>query len=132
MWYQCLGTAAPNYVHSIYASLVPGLQGLSIDAWPPPSDPSWGISPLEITAVLPASSSEKQPDDVTSYFLECMLDFMVSQAPKIHWNDGFQMWAKSIDFLYERFKEFYLPRIFPGFQIYTDIYKPNLGKFFSY
>jgi hypothetical protein len=128
IWYQCLGKSAPNYVHGMFSSLVPGIGGLTV--WPPPSDPSWGITPLEITPVLPANPGEKQPDDLTSYFLECVLDYMVSQAPRIHWKDGAQMWAKSIDFLYERFKEFYLPRIFPAFIVDTDIYKPKLGEFF--
>lgn len=159
MWYQCLGTAAPAYVHSMFASLVPGL-GAAI-TWPPPSDPSMGIAPFEITPVLVASPGERQPEDLSSHFMELLLDFMVSQgtlweilpliviitrkihnenssnshnsffftaAPRIHWNEGSPMWGKSIEFLYERFKEYYLPRIFGDFKIYTDIYKPYLGE----
>ncbi|CAL8089966.1 unnamed protein product [Orchesella dallaii] len=124
MWYQCLGTAAPVYVHSMFASLVPGLG--AIQSWPPPSDPSMGIAPFEITPVLVASPGERQPEDLSSHFMELLLDFMVSQAPRIHWNEGSPMWGKSIEFLYERFKEYYLPRIFGEFKIITDIYKPNL------
>lgn len=127
MWYQCLGTAAPAYVHTMFASLVPGLPGG--ETWPPACDQSWGVGPYEITPVLPISSSERQPEDTTSYFLELLLDCMVSQAPKLHWNEGSQMWAKSIEFLYERFKELYLSRIFHDFQITTDIYKPHLGMY---
>lgn len=127
MWYQCLGTAAPAYVHSMFAALVPGLPGA--EPWPPAGDISFGVAPYEITPVLPASSNEKLPDDVTPFFLELLLDFTVSQAPKIHWNDGGIMWSRSIEFLYERFKELYLPRIFHDFQVKTDIYKPYLGMF---
>lgn len=78
------------------------------ESWPPPSDPSFEASPYEITPVLPASSGDRQllPEDPTSYFLELLLDCMVSQAPKIHWNDGSQMWSRSIEFLYEKFKVF--------------------------
>jgi hypothetical protein len=126
MWYQCLGTAAPKYVHWMFASLVPGLPG-SV-TWPPAGDPEFGVAPYEITPVLPSSPGERQPDDITSYFLELLLDFMVSQAPKILWNDGSQMWSRSIEFLYERFKELYLPRIFHDFETVTDIFKPHLGK----
>lgn len=125
MWYQCLGTAAPPYVHSMFASLVPGLG--ATPTWPPPSDPSIGIAPFEITPVLVASPGERQPEDLSSHFMELLLDFIVSQAPRIHWNEGSPMWAKSIEFLYERFKEYYLPRIFGEFKIFTDIYKPHLG-----
>ncbi|XP_035704350.1 ral GTPase-activating protein subunit alpha-1 isoform X3 [Folsomia candida] len=126
MYYQCLGTAGPAYVHTMFASLVPGLPGA--ESWPPPSDPSFEASPYEITPVLPASSGDRQllPEDPTSYFLELLLDCMVSQAPKIHWNDGSQMWSRSIEFLYEKFKELYLPRIFSDFNVTTDIYKPSL------
>lgn len=124
--YQCLNTAAPAYVHTMFASLVPGLPG-GPATWPPPGDTSFGASPYEITPVLPASSSDRLPEDPTGFFLELLLDFMVSQAPKIHWNDGIQMWSRSIEFLYEKFKELYLPRIFIDFHVTTDIYKPSLG-----
>jgi len=94
-------------------------------------DPGLGVSPLEITPIIPASSGGKQPEDSPAYYLECILDFMVSQAPKIHWNAGPEMWAQSIDFLYERFKELYVQKIFPNFEILTDIYTPVLGQFLT-
>jgi hypothetical protein len=128
MWYQSLGTSAPEYVDSMFASLVPGLPGPS---WPPVVDSSLGASPYEITPVLPPSSAEKLPEDLTSFFLELLLDYMVSQAPKIHWNEGSTMWSRSIEFLYEKFKELYLPRIFHDFKVTTDIYKPLLGNFIN-
>lgn len=127
MWYQCLGGAAPSYVHAMFASLVPGLPGAG--TWPPPADSSLGIAAFEITPVMPTTSGERLPDDATSFFLEWLLDCMVSQVPKIHWNDGSVMWSRSIEFLYERFRELYLPRIFQDFKVNTDIYKPHLGQF---
>lgn len=110
--------------------MVPGFGPSLSSAWPPPAEEAaMGVAPLEINPIVPVSSTEKQPEDPSSYFLECILDFMVSQSPKIHWNDGPEMWTKCIDFLYERFKEFYLPQLFPNFKVVTDIYKPALGLF---
>jgi len=113
----------------MFASLVPGI-GISIN-WPPPClETSSAITYLEITPVLPAHVGERQPDDISTFFMECLLDYMVSQAPKIQWNDGSPMWPKSIDFLYERFKEFYIPVLFADFKVTTDIYKPHAGTYY--
>lgn len=50
------------------------------------------------------------------------------QVPRIEWRDKTYKQYRSFMFLFERFKQYYLPHIFPTFCQATSLYKPNLGK----
>lgn len=36
-----------------------------------------GVHPSEITSLVPPSSGDKQPNDLTKYFLDALLEYMV-------------------------------------------------------
>ncbi|XP_065226643.1 ral GTPase-activating protein subunit alpha-1 isoform X2 [Planococcus citri] len=85
------------------------------------------VSPAEILPVYPPPSGEKPPEDAMKFFLESLLDCMVTQVPRIKWND---LWNdrrnKCFTFLFEKFKKYYLPVIFRDYSDKTNIYDPVL------
>ncbi|XP_063231262.1 LOW QUALITY PROTEIN: ral GTPase-activating protein subunit alpha-1 [Bacillus rossius redtenbacheri] len=137
LWYQALGDNAPDSIHAIFATLVPGfpspipgcgLPALSRNSTSVFHDSSHGpVNPVEIQPLLPPQSGEKPPEeDVSRYFLEALLEFMVTQVVKIEWRDKVGKQGKCFNFLFEKFKQYYLPHIFPQFSHATSIYKPVL------
>ncbi|XP_075222670.1 putative Rho GTPase-activating protein CG5521 [Lycorma delicatula] len=138
LWYQALGDNAPETLHAIFATLVPGFPspfpqfpGLTALNNPPSAtvfhDGQQGpVSPVEIQAIFPPQSGEKQPDDPMKYFLEALLEFMVTQVSRVEWRDKFYKQHKCFTFLFERFKQYYLPHIFPTFSYDTSLYVPIL------
>ncbi|GFG28404.1 hypothetical protein Cfor_11332, partial [Coptotermes formosanus] len=152
LWYQALGDSAPDTLHAIFATLVPGfpspfpgqgLPALSRSSTSVFHDTSHGefvelsllkisfvvtgpVNPVEIQPLLPPQSGEKQPDDSMRFFLDALLEFVVSQVTKIEWRDRLCKQQKCFVFLFERFKQYYLPHIFPQFSFATSLYKPVL------
>ncbi|KAF8789182.1 Ral GTPase-activating protein subunit alpha-1 like protein [Argiope bruennichi] len=85
------------------------------------------ISPIEIMPILPPLSGEQLPDDCTRFYLDCLLEYMVSQVCKVEWKDKSEArYLKSFQFLFEKFKKYYLPHIFPGFSCTTNLFSPTL------
>ncbi|PSN31580.1 hypothetical protein C0J52_21547 [Blattella germanica] len=128
LWYQALGDNAPDALHAIFATLVPGFPspfpGLGLATMNRTSasvfhDTSHGpVSAVEIQPLFPPQSGEKQPDDPMrnhSY-----------RVTKIEWRDRLCKQHKCFMFLFERFKQYYLPHIFPQFSFATSLYKPVL------
>lgn len=138
LWYQALGDMAPNAIHAMFATLVPGFPspypGLGLDSLgkasshgPTLHDTNQGrVCPVEILPVFPPQSGEKQPENLSNFFLEALLDFLVTQVGRIEWRDKICRQHKCFMFLFDRFKLYYLPHIFPDFSSSTSLYKPNL------
>ncbi|XP_069689068.1 probable Rho GTPase-activating protein CG5521 isoform X3 [Periplaneta americana] len=136
LWYQALGDNAPEAIHAVFATLVPGFPspypGLGLPSLSRTStsvfhDASPGpVNVVEIQPMLPPQSGEKQPDDLMRFFLDALLEFIVSQVTKIEWRDRLCRQHKCFMFLFERFKQYYLPHIFPQFSFATSLYKPVL------
>ncbi|CAL1264601.1 unnamed protein product [Larinioides sclopetarius] len=85
------------------------------------------ISPIEIMPILPPLSGEQLPDDCTRFYLDCLLEYMVSQVCKVEWKDKSEArYLKSFQFLFEKFKKYYLPHIFPGFSCTMNLFSPTL------
>ncbi|XP_049857449.1 probable Rho GTPase-activating protein CG5521 isoform X1 [Schistocerca gregaria] len=136
LWYQALGDNAPDSLHAIFATLVPGfpspfpgmgLPALSHNSASVFHDATAGpVCPVEIQPLLSPQSGEKQPEDPTRFFLDALLEFMVSQVTKVEWRDRVNRQHKCFTFLFERFKQYYLPHIFPEFSHMTSLYKPVL------
>ena len=38
------------------------------------------VGPVDVVPILPPQGSEKTPDDLTRFFLECLMDNMVTQV----------------------------------------------------
>uniref|UniRef100_T1JGD1 Rap-GAP domain-containing protein n=1 Tax=Strigamia maritima TaxID=126957 RepID=T1JGD1_STRMM len=135
LWYQALGEAAPSELNYIYSCLVPGLQpkitlesiisgSIGADKH---STEMVAVNPIEIYPLLPPQIGEKQPENLTQFFLENLLDLMVTQVIRIEWREKSSYKQQScFNFLFERFKKHYLLFIFPDFSCSTSLYKPNL------
>lgn len=41
---------------------------------------SVAVGPVEVSVILPPQGAEKAPDDLTRFFLECLMDNMVTQV----------------------------------------------------
>uniref|UniRef100_A0A8D8VA16 Probable Rho GTPase-activating protein CG5521 n=2 Tax=Cacopsylla melanoneura TaxID=428564 RepID=A0A8D8VA16_9HEMI len=138
LWYQALGENAPIWADAMFATLVPGFSspipgqpGLTALANPPSNtvfhDPNQGpVSPSEILPVYPPQSGEKHPDDSMKFYLETLLEAIVTQIVKIEWKDKQYSQYKSFTFLFDKFKQYYQKLIFPQYANKTDIYVPNI------
>ncbi|XP_076041404.1 ral GTPase-activating protein subunit alpha-2 isoform X2 [Oratosquilla oratoria] len=122
LWYLIVGEGKTAEMDRMFASLIPGFPVAPMGA----SDfGQLGISYVEASPILPPSSAEKTPDDLTSYLLRSLLDFMVTQVRRVEWRDKAQH-PKSFAFLFSSFRTAYLPFIFPNFSSSNSLYKPNL------
>lgn len=55
------------------------------------------------------------------------------QVPRIMWKDMKNCQRRCFNFLFEKFKEYYLPVIFPDYSISTSIYRQTTGiMYFNY
>ena len=86
------------------------------------------INPAEICPLIPPQSGErwKSPEtDLTRIFLDVLLELMVTQIPLIEWKDEVKedRQRQCFDFLFERFKMYYMPHIFPDFNWHMSLYR---------
>lgn len=134
MWYQALNDNAPDYVHNMFQTLVPGLNSPSLA----PVQISGSVfhdtsaqnpvTPSELLPVLPPSGGEKAPEHQSKFFLEALLEHMVHTVIKLEWHDKGAHHHRCFHFLLEKFKVYYLMKICPSFSHETSLYTPNLGK----
>ncbi|XP_060592015.1 ral GTPase-activating protein subunit alpha-1-like, partial [Ruditapes philippinarum] len=141
IWYQILQDNASDECHQIFLQLVPGLgKGEQQDilygktANTPDirasstslSSSSYGgiIAAGEITPILPVPG-EKQPDNITKFFFDALLQFMVSEVIKIEWMNK-DMREICFVFLFNKFKHSYLKWLLPDFDKTRTIYDPVL------
>lgn len=124
LWYMIVGEAKTPEMDRMFASLVPGFP-IPPPAAMPPDLGCGGITCVEPSPVIQPSNTEKTPDDLTSYFLRSLMDFMVSQVRRIEWRDRTQH-TKSFSYLFAMFRAWYMPHIFPSFNPENSLYKPNL------
>lgn len=153
MWYQTLGENAPQYVHNMYADLIPGLIVPQKGCTPGPdvefnasdflNHPnmkvdggttavfhdtfSHPVQNAEINALLPPSSSEKTAPPDPRDGLEILLNSMVQAGACLRWRDNrMQKDHKAFAFLLQRFKEVFLPVFCPNFDFGMSVYEPRL------
>lgn len=81
----------------------------------------------EITPLVPPQSGDKGQEDLTSYFLEALLKYMVIQVKSLEWKNK-ENQEKGFSFLFSNFKKYYLPSIFPNICKETSLYNPILGE----
>ncbi|KAK7072472.1 Ral GTPase-activating protein subunit alpha-2, partial [Halocaridina rubra] len=124
IWYMSVGEAKTPEMDRMFAALIPGFPQPPSAATPPDLG-CGGITCLEASPVIPPSSTEKTPDDLSSYLLRSMMDFMVTQVRRIEWQDRSQH-QKSFSYLFTMFRAWYMPYIFPDFNTSNSLYKPNL------
>uniref|UniRef100_G3W3G7 Ral GTPase activating protein catalytic subunit alpha 1 n=1 Tax=Sarcophilus harrisii TaxID=9305 RepID=G3W3G7_SARHA len=79
----------------------------------------------EITPLVPPQSGDKGQEDLTSYFLEALLKYMVIQVKSLEWKNK-ENQEKGFSFLFSHFKKYYLPYIFPNICKENTLYHPIL------
>ncbi|ELU01115.1 hypothetical protein CAPTEDRAFT_167900, partial [Capitella teleta] len=129
VWYQILMDNAMKECHDTYRCLVPKLGNTDtsqtdIFTVKNAVNSKRKVCAVEITPLLLPQSGDKQPENMTKYMLESLLTFMVSEVNKIEWPNH-KMPEFSFNFLFNKFKEFYLGNIFPDLRE-TNIYSPCL------
>lgn len=151
LWYQILNDNAPDDLDVMFMALVPGIipESQIPNSWSNTSykgfqsqesfsessvfyasanqDDIGPVYPGEIQALIPSQTSDQLPEDSTHSYLDCLLELMVSQVIRIEWKDKAEgRQQKCFQFLFEKFKRFYLPFIFPQLSWTRSIYRPLL------
>ena len=136
LWYSALGEQAGDQVHAIFATLVPGFpspypnMGLTALAALTPEPGEGPVSAAPILPLIPPQSADRwksQDTDLIRIFLDVLLELMVSQVILVEWRDEKPLKQKrAFNFLFEKFKTFYMPAIFPDFNWHMSLYKPSL------
>lgn len=135
MWYQALNNNAPDYVHNMFASLVPGFSeqiNLPMKACGSvfhDTGVQYPVTCVELLPILPPSGTEKPLDQPSKFFLEALLEHMVNTVVRLEWHDKASQHHKCFQFLLDQFKIFYLPKLCPSFSYETSLYKPSLGNY---
>uniref|UniRef100_A0A671M6R0 Ral GTPase-activating protein subunit alpha-1-like n=1 Tax=Sinocyclocheilus anshuiensis TaxID=1608454 RepID=A0A671M6R0_9TELE len=134
LWMQALQHNTLREQLWIFACLIPGFPAPQSELGPrtldnlisPPlnlQEPQ--VTPEEISPLVPPQSGDKSQEDLTGYFLEALLKYMVNQAKSLEWKCK-ENHEKGFAFLFANFKKYYLPHIFPNFSKETSLYNPIL------
>ena len=88
------------------------------------------VSAAPILPLIPPQSAERwksQDTDLIRIFLDVLLELMVTQVILVEWREDKPLKQKrAFNFLFEKFKTFYMPAIFPDFNWHMSLYKPSL------
>ncbi|XP_061751780.1 ral GTPase-activating protein subunit alpha-1 isoform X9 [Nerophis ophidion] len=134
LWMQALQSHAQREQLCMFACLIPGFPAplchgsphtLDTLINPPLSLLETQVTPEEITPLVPPQSGDKNQEDLTAYFLEALLKYMVNQAKSLEWRCK-ENHERGFSFLFGNFRKFYLPHIFPNFAMETSLYNPIL------
>ncbi|XP_074517392.1 ral GTPase-activating protein subunit alpha-1 isoform X2 [Sebastes fasciatus] len=134
LWMQALQSNAEREQLCMFACLIPGFPAplchgtpRTLDTLinPPLSLTETQVTPEEITPLVPPQSGDKNQEDLTAYFLEALLKYMVNQAKSLEWRYK-ENHERGFSFLFGHFRKFYLPHIFPNFAMETSLYNPIL------
>ncbi|XP_039993891.1 ral GTPase-activating protein subunit alpha-1 isoform X3 [Xiphias gladius] len=134
LWMQALQSNAEREQLCMFACLIPGFPAplchgtprtLETLINPPLSLTETQVTPEEITPLVPPQSGDKNQEDLTAYFLEALLKYMVNQAKSLEWRCK-ENHERGFSFLFGHFRKFYLPHIFPNFAMETSLYNPIL------
>ncbi|XP_069029127.1 ral GTPase-activating protein subunit alpha-1 isoform X2 [Embiotoca jacksoni] len=134
LWMQALQSNAEREQLCMFACLIPGFPAplchgtpRTLDTLinPPLSLTETQVTPEEITPLVPPQSGDKNQEDLTAYFLEALLKYMVNQAKSLEWRCK-ENHERGFSFLFGHFRKFYLPHIFPNFAMETSLYNPML------
>ncbi|KAF5891339.1 ral GTPase-activating protein subunit alpha-1-like, partial [Clarias magur] len=134
LWLQALQYNALREQLWIFACLIPGFPAPPCEHTPSTLDSIINptlvlheaqVTPEEISPLVLPQSGDKAQEDLTGYFLEALLKYMVNQAKSLEWRCR-ENHEKGFAFLFANFKKFYLPHIFPNFSKETSLYAPIL------
>ncbi|XP_043845508.1 ral GTPase-activating protein subunit alpha-1 isoform X7 [Dromiciops gliroides] len=134
LWLQALQNNCSKEQLWIFSCLVPGFASPLSEYGPrtldnlinPPLNlQETQVTIEEITPLVPPQSGDKGQEDLTSYFLEALLKYMVIQVKSLEWKNK-ENQEKGFSFLFSNFKKYYLPYIFPNICKENTLYHPVL------
>uniref|UniRef100_A0A8U8CIC4 Ral GTPase activating protein catalytic subunit alpha 1 n=1 Tax=Geospiza parvula TaxID=87175 RepID=A0A8U8CIC4_GEOPR len=132
LWLQALQNNCSREQLWMFSCLIPGFSSPQSEYGPRTLDnlinPPLNVQEMtieEITPLVPPQSGDKGQEDLTSYFLEALLKYMVIQVKSLEWKNK-ENQEKGFSFLFSNFKKYYLPSIFPNICKETSLYNPIL------
>ncbi|XP_065449370.1 ral GTPase-activating protein subunit alpha-1 isoform X14 [Chrysemys picta bellii] len=134
LWLQALQNNCSKEQLCMFSCLIPGFSSPQSEYGPrtldnlinPPLNvQETQVTVEEITPLVPPQSGDKGQEDLTSYFLEALLKYMVIQVKSLEWKNK-ENQEKGFSFLFSYFKKYYLPYIFPNICKETSLYNPVL------
>ncbi|XP_067390071.1 ral GTPase-activating protein subunit alpha-1 isoform X5 [Emydura macquarii macquarii] len=134
LWLQALQNNCSQEQLCMFSCLIPGFSSPQSEYGPrtldnlinPPINvQETQVTVEEITPLVPPQSGDKGQEDLTSYFLEALLKYIVIQVKSLEWKNK-ENQEKGFSFLFSYFKKYYLPYIFPNVCKETSLYNPVL------
>ncbi|XP_065694502.1 ral GTPase-activating protein subunit alpha-1 isoform X8 [Patagioenas fasciata] len=134
LWLQALQNNCSKEQLWMFSCLIPGFSSPQSEYGPrtldnlinpPVNVQETQVTIEEITPLVPPQSGDKGQEDLTSYFLEALLKYIVIQVKSLEWKNK-ENQEKGFSFLFSNFKKYYLPSIFPNICKETSLYNPIL------
>ncbi|XP_038612113.1 ral GTPase-activating protein subunit alpha-1 isoform X8 [Tachyglossus aculeatus] len=134
LWLQALQNNCSKEQLWMFSCLIPGFSAPQSEYGPrtldnlinPPLNlQETQVTLEEITPLVPPQSGDKGQEDLTSYFLEALLKYIVIQVKSLEWKNK-ENQEKGFSFLFSHFKKYYLPYIFPNICKEYSLYHPVL------
>nr|XP_013010099.1 ral GTPase-activating protein subunit alpha-1 isoform X1 [Cavia porcellus] len=134
LWLQALQTNCSKEQLWMFSCLIPGFSAPQSEHGPrtldnlinPPLNlQETQVTIEEITPLVPPQSGDKGQEDLTSYFLEALLKYIVIQVKSLEWKNK-ENQERGFSFLFSLFKKYYLPYIFPNICKENSLYHPAL------
>lgn len=136
LWYEILCDDNNVELQTMFSSIVPGLISPSqlaslnrLCQLPPnspqgqpeyhqyPDSPQLPIKLCSVDPLIGMSPNEQLPTNETSFYLECLLHYMVTQTTKPFWSmndESSKNHEQSFSFLFNMFKRTYMQSLFPN------------------
>ncbi|XP_042116540.1 ral GTPase-activating protein subunit alpha-1 isoform X7 [Peromyscus maniculatus bairdii] len=134
LWLQALQDNCSKEQLWMFSCLIPGFSAPQSEYGPrtldnlinPPLNlQETQVTIEEVTPLVPPQSGDKGQEDLTSYFLEALLKYIVIQVKSLEWKNK-ENQERGFSFLFSHFKKFYLPYIFPNICKENSLYHPVL------
>ncbi|XP_076983048.1 ral GTPase-activating protein subunit alpha-1 isoform X3 [Tamandua tetradactyla] len=134
LWLQALQNNCSKEQLWMFSCLIPGFSAPQSEHGPRTLDnlinPQLNLQETqvtieEITPLVPPQSGDKGQEDLTSYFLEALLKYIVIQVKSLEWKNK-ENQERGFSFLFSHFKKYYLPYIFPNLCKENSLYHPVL------
>uniref|UniRef100_A0A2I2ZS85 Ral GTPase activating protein catalytic subunit alpha 1 n=1 Tax=Gorilla gorilla gorilla TaxID=9595 RepID=A0A2I2ZS85_GORGO len=134
LWLQALQNNCSKEQLWMFSCLIPGFSAPQSEHGPrtldnlinPPLNlQETQVTIEEITPLVPPQSGDKGQEDLTSYFLEALLKYIVIQVKSLEWKNK-ENQERGFSFLFSHFKKYYLPYIFPNICKENSLYHPIL------
>lgn len=134
LWLQALQNNCSKEQLWMFSCLIPGFSAPQSEYGPrtldnlinPPLNlQETQVTIEEITPLVPPQSGDKGQEDLTSYFLEALLKYIVIQVKSLEWKNK-ENQERGFSFLFSYFKKYYLPYIFPNICKENSLYHPVL------